>query len=426
MIQKLVFILFIGLVLRLALSVLIYSGDLNNHMGWGENILSEGSRGAYDRQYVGIMQPTYPPLALYSFVTADWLYQNIYAIAQSLNDRIAFFPSQLIWWLEDQDVRPSFHKIIPIVSDIGIGILIYLLARRLMKSDPKPALIASTLYIFNPAVWYNSSLWGQLESPPVFFVLLSIYLIIKRQPVWAHLAFASAMLFKQSSLILFPAFLVFSIYKSGFKSTIIGLVCQFCLLIIVYLPFTVFKTPFSAVTYPVTVYLHRIAVGSGSDYISDHAFNLWAPFTHLEKISDQLIVFNGLSAQVLGKAAFIFLTLLLTLRYIRTRVKSNIFSLIGLTNLAAFLVLTRMHERYLAPVLPFLAISSAAAPQLWPIYLLVSLAHQINLYHNWWYPTLMWLRPVASHWNLVIMTVVLLVISALAWTAYYYDETRNK
>ncbi len=180
--RQLVFLLLLGLILRLVLSTSIYSGDVNNHVGWAKSILEEGSRGAYDRKYSGILQPTYPPLALYSFVTSYWLYGQTYSLAETLNRSFAEFPSKVIWFLEDQDTMPAFHKIISMISDLGIAVLIYGLSRRLFKASSRAAYIAAAVYIFNPAVWYNSSLWGQLESPPIFWILLSLWLFITKRP----------------------------------------------------------------------------------------------------------------------------------------------------------------------------------------------------------------------------------------------------
>jgi hypothetical protein len=422
--SKFVFVLILGLVLRLVLSTLIYSGDVNNHMGWAESIIKDGSLGAYDRQYIGILQPTYPPLALYSFVTSYSAYKNVYAISQFLNRSIPAFPSKFIWFLEDQDTLAAFHKILSEVSDIGITVLIFVLARLLLKSSSQAAFTAATVYVFNPAVWYNSALWGQLESPPIFFILLSLYLILKEKPLLGHASFAAALLFKQSSLIFFPAFLMFSLFKTGFKKTLTGLASQFMFFYISYLPF--FNFQLSSLNYPLSLYLNRLEVGSGSNYISDHAFNLWALFTHLEKIPDTLMIFGNYSANLIGKSAFLLLLLLLLLRFIQSRKISGLVNLMGLINLAAFLVLTRMHERYLAPALPFMAISTAASPQLWPVYLCLSLGHLINMYHNWWYPTLIWLRPVMTSWNTVVLVVIIFVVTGFSWTALYLDETRRQ
>jgi Gpi18-like mannosyltransferase len=420
--RQLVLVLLLGLVLRLGLSTTIYSGDVNNHIAWAGSILLLGSNGAYERQYTGVLQPTYPPLALYSFVTSYWLYRQTYSISQSLNHSVSLFPSRFIWFLEDQDTLPAFHKIISILSDLGTAVLIFALARRLFAVPPRAAYLAMLLYLFNPAVFYNSSLWGQLESPPLFFVLLSVWLLLKKRPFYAHAAFVAALLFKQSSLIFLPAFLIFSFFNSGLKKTLFGLAVQFCLFILCYLPFSTPNSPFSIIQYPISVYLDRLQVGSGSDYISDHAFNLWALYSHLEKIPDSVSFIWGWSANLAGKVAFMIVSGLLLIRFLTAYRNRRLIYVLGLTAFAAFMLLTRMHERYLAPVLPLMAITAASRKQLWPIYFLLSTGHLINMYHQWWFPDLPWLMPVINQWPAVVLVIIIFTVSWLSWTAVFLDE----
>ena len=120
-------VLVFSLLLRLFLSVQIYSGDVNNHMAWAAGILDGGAAGAYYREYPGVMQPTYPPISLLAFITSEWFYRQTISTAYSLNQTFAIFPSRLIWAMADQDFRPAFYKITAIVSDLGIGLLIFML-----------------------------------------------------------------------------------------------------------------------------------------------------------------------------------------------------------------------------------------------------------------------------------------------------------
>ena len=167
-------LILVSLALRIWMSVQIYSGDLNNHIGWAESILKEGSRGAYSREYVGIMPPTYPPLALYGFITSSWMHSLVEKTIWSLNLNVPAFPSSLVWLFEDQDVLPSFYKVIAIFGDLGLGVLVYKFAREAFKLSNKISLLAAGAFLFNPAIWYLSSLWGQIESFTLFFFILSL------------------------------------------------------------------------------------------------------------------------------------------------------------------------------------------------------------------------------------------------------------
>ena len=66
-------------------------------------------------------------------------------------------------------------KLPAIASDLATGYLIYLIVKKI--KSPKAGLIASAFYIFNPALIFNSTLWGQVDSLTALFYLLSIYLI---------------------------------------------------------------------------------------------------------------------------------------------------------------------------------------------------------------------------------------------------------
>jgi hypothetical protein len=118
--------------------------------------------------------------------------------------------------------------------------------------------------------------------------------------------------------------------------------------------------------------------------------------------------------------ALIYLT-----RYLLSFKNRNVIYVLGLTAFAAFMLMTRMHERYLGPVIPFLAITAAAKKQLWPIYFLVSLGHVINMYHLWWFPDISQMIPLISSWPAIVFVIVLFIISWLSWTAVFADETRQ-
>src|SRR3989344_3001551 len=125
--MKIYLLFFLALFLRIVISVFIYSGDLNNHWQWGKGIVSDGGWRAYEREYPGVMKPTYPPLALYGFNTGYFMHTTVINTTNWLNKYVGFFPSKLIWLLEDQDVPMAWQKTVAIAADMGLGILIYLL-----------------------------------------------------------------------------------------------------------------------------------------------------------------------------------------------------------------------------------------------------------------------------------------------------------
>lgn len=402
--------------LRLILSVQIYSGDLNNHFKWGESIIDVGASGAYDRYYPTVMQPTYPPLALYAFTTSSLVFRGIYASAWYLNSHIPIFPSRIIWLLQNQNVMPAFQKIIAIISDLGIGILIYTFIRQLKPQKPYFALLAAAFYLLNPAVWYVSSLWGQIDSYPLFFVILALYLVYRKRSLLSVLSFSAALLAKQSSVIFTPVFLIFYLSRFKWSDLVRPLAASLAFFYVVYLPF------FSSLDlfWPFQVYLNRLQNGSGSDYVSDHAFNFWALFTHLQKISDSRIILFSLSYSQVGYILFALIIVPLLFVFARHSRPRQLFSLNTVISFASFLFLTRMHERYLVPVLPFMLLSAAYNPWILILYFLLSFCHLANIYHNWWFPNIPDLVNLLSVWGSIRLIILALLAVFLVFLINQY------
>jgi len=383
-IKLLVCLLIFSLLLRLWLSVSIYSGDLNNHMIWAAGILDGGAVGAYDREYPGVMKPTYPPLSLLNFITGEWLYRQSMSLTNTLNRSISIFPSKLIWIMEDQDYRPAFQKIISIVCDLGIGILIYRLTRNIF---------AAAFYLLNPTVWYVSAVWGQIESVPLFFLFLAYWYLWRRRSWPSHFFMVAALLTKQTTIIFFPVHLLWSWYRLGVKKTIFGLLLQFFVFCLLYSVFW---------ANPISTYIDRLNTGSGSVWITDHAFNPWIWVSHLQKIPD-------FSYRLTSQVIFAILAIVIIIKLAFSKFSQPLIFLgSGLLAAVAFLSLTRMHERYLAPFIPFLAVSLPKFKYLWVVYVLVSAVHLANLYHDWWFPRIPSLVTWLSSWNTVqILTGIL-------------------
>jgi dolichyl-phosphate-mannose-protein mannosyltransferase len=401
-------LILVALVLRIWMSVQIYSGDVNNHIGWAESILEKGSRGAYSREYIGIMPPTYPPLALYGFVTSSWLHNLIERTIWSLNLNVPAFPSSLVWLFEDQDVLPAFYKIPAIFADLGLGILIYKFARQDRHLSHSVSLLASAAFLLNPAVWYLSSLWGQIESFTLFFFIASLWLVFKKRPLLASLAFMASLLSKQSSLLFAPLFAVYFYSRFGWKTTIKSALIQLVFFYLAYLPFA---TGFSPL-WPFSIYYDRLQTGSGSNYITDHAMNPWIYYTRLQKIPDTGQFLAGLTFNRVGSLVFaVFAGLSVLPLFIKRLTPQLLVRSALLLNLSAFLFMTRMHERYLAPSLVLLLLASLKNKWLFPVYLVVSAVHLAGLYHNWWFPHIPDLKLFVNNWSFVSALVPLTVVA---------------
>lgn len=124
-------------------------------------------------------------------------------------------------------------KFINIIFDLGILYLIYLLSKKNLK--------IAFLYAINPVTILITTLHGQFDVIPVFFILTSIYLLNKKQELLSVLSFSFAVLTKTWPILfvipiarrmkrkkllllifLFPVLFVF-IYSWLFKSSLINI-----------------------------------------------------------------------------------------------------------------------------------------------------------------------------------------------------------
>jgi len=74
----LIILLALGFLLRIALSMVSYNGDVNTHISWGKDIVNNGTRGFYERDFsknYGVSFANYPPITMIFFSFS----YNIYA-----------------------------------------------------------------------------------------------------------------------------------------------------------------------------------------------------------------------------------------------------------------------------------------------------------------------------------------------------------
>lgn len=206
--KLLIILLLVGLIIRLILSTQIYSGDVNNHISWGKDIIEVGTRGVYEREFAvryGTMTPTYPPIPLLFFTPSYYLYDYVYKLSWKLNLAHPIFPSNLIFFLEDQDTLPAFLKLPAIFADLILAVAVYAFSKKMLKGKQNPALIFTSLIIFNPAFIYSSAYWGQIESAPLVFIMLAFYyLLFSKRVFLPAILLTLGLLTKQTSIIKYP------------------------------------------------------------------------------------------------------------------------------------------------------------------------------------------------------------------------------
>jgi len=122
---------------------------------------------------------------------------NIYpTIANLHHPYLPFFlyvEALAVYFSQSKIIVVAIIKFINIIFDLGILYLVYLLSKKNLKT--------SLVYAINPITILITTLHGQFDVIPVFFILLSIYLIKIKKDFRVILSFSIAILLKTWPLI---------------------------------------------------------------------------------------------------------------------------------------------------------------------------------------------------------------------------------
>lgn len=362
-------LLFLALLLRLVFLFPQYSGDVKNHLVWGNSFLHYPV-GFYSRHFPGFNDANYPSITIYLFAISSFLYQLVTTFFSFLNHSFSFFPSFLVPLFEHENMQLGFMKLPAIFADLGIGLVLYKIFRKLKYSRP---LIWTSLYLFNPATLYVSSVWGQIESVTTLFLIISLYCAYFAQKKHLYLSiflFVLSALTKQTALWFTPLYLFLWYKELNIDSWLRGIISSLALFIFSYLPFGLS---------PISAFVNYLSTLSGSsDYVSDAAYNLWWYF-YPTPTSDSTMV-GIFSVRQISITLLITTLFLILLRLKNNYSKNNLYSALFVWSLAVFFLQTRVHERHLAPALVFALLTPGLSKRFFADYFLVSAYHFYNLY----------------------------------------------
>jgi dolichyl-phosphate-mannose--protein O-mannosyl transferase len=250
-------------------------------------------------------------------------------------------------------------KLPAIFADIGVGALIYAIARRF--GNQAIALGAAALFLLNPAVIYNSASWGQVDSISSGLALLGIYFLLRSEDnpkhatawiVGAWVTVAYSLLIKPQAAVVVPLMLAFAFVNAARRrerliATGIGIVAGFVLALALTEPFHP-SNPIAAFGW----LLHQYAYGASVySYNSVNAFNLWVIRDDFWKPDTEPIMFAGLFSigpkVVWGWGLVAAAELLVLWRYLQEKTPRSLLEGCAIATIAFFMLATRMHERYL-------------------------------------------------------------------------------
>ncbi len=280
-----------------------------------------------------------------------------------------------------------YLKLFTNIFDLATAYYIYKIVSNYQK---KAAFMAVILYLLNPALIFNSSVWGQVDGILAFFLVYSVYPLLElKQPYRFSIFLAFSALIKPQGLAIFPVSLIYLI-KNFPKQQSFSILVIPILMILSSVPFFL-KDPILG--------LYHLLQKSASTYpyTSMFSYNFWS-FAGFW-VPDSTI-FLGITYQIWGLILFSVALLIIILPLKKVSINQNkiYYLAIALSSMAFFLFLTRIHQRYLFPFFAFLLIAASIknSIKLIAIYILLSLVHFINLWYVYYYYNFVYPNPTFS------------------------------
>jgi len=283
-------------------------------------------------------------------------------------------------------------KLVPGLADLGIGAVLYLIARHL--AGPGVGLLAAALFVFNPAPVFVSAIWGQWDSVSALFMLVALWLVLRGSAEWALPALTYAVLIKPQLALLLPLLAIVwwrRYVQPGrrpergpdlarrVRRLALATLASLGLFLALDLPFGVGLPPLPTRW----TILERLDVAWNQERsVSANAFNLWGVLAHASGsrfIDDGRVFLLGVSYQHWGEALLaLAVAIALVVVWRRPDAPAVLWATLTIT-LSLFMLPTRIHERYLMPAVVLAVLVAALAPGMRWLGVALSLTYLVNV-----------------------------------------------
>lgn len=346
--QQLVILLTLGFVIRLLLATLPgMKIDVDTWYSWVERLKEVG----FSRFYNDQIWTNYTPGYLYILWLLGFL-KDFFQINTSFFYLILKVPS--------------------IISEIILSIFIY---KIIAKKSILWAIIATGLILLNPALIFNSSIWGQIDGLFTLILILSIYYFNYERYFLSSFMLGIGFLIKPQAILLLPIFALYFLNNLRIKYLAKFIIIAPGVILLLSLPFFV-QQPFSGI---VNLFLKMAGDYSATSLF---AYNFWGVVGFW--IPDQTI-WNGLTYKVWGYILYFLYWIIVGYFYFKRGL--SLYAVTALAVLSFFFLPTRVHERYLYSALVFLILYATTIKSriLLILSAILSFIHLLNLYHVYVY-----------------------------------------
>ena len=307
-------LLVVGLLLRIMASTLMegYSGDINLFKNWASTAADNLSQ-----FYSNAKSVDYPPLYIYVL---------------ALIGKIASIP-----------VFNSYYvlllKLPAIIADIITSYFIYRLGKKHFTGVI--SLLLATFYIFNPAIFIDSTFWGQVDSIFTLLIIFALFLLSEKKIVFSSVIFTVAILMKPQGIIFLPALFFELVRERKIKNFIYSVASAMITGFIIIFPFSLNQEN------PLWIFKLYLNTISEYPYASVNAFNFFSLIgANLKNNKAILFLFNY---HTIGMLFIGVITLISWFAYIKGNNKNLVPAIATLQIAGVFTFSAGMHERYLFP-----------------------------------------------------------------------------
>src|SRR3990167_5608973 len=319
--KNLVLIIITGLFIRVILNNIVDSNDAQSFVIWA-NFLSQNSVGKLYETLPGNYLP-YPP--------------TYYYVLKPIGFILNFFKNSE--WISQLIVKlPVF------ASEVISTLIIYKFTRKLISK--KGATISAAFFFLHPAIIYNTSIWGQIDSIIIMSSLAFVFFATLRKELLALIIYLISVTIKLQALAILPLVAVWSLTSIKILRLRSYSIILILLGLLIFLPLFITK----GIQWS-SKYIYSLP--HQYPYTSIYAYNLWAFSGFLTP--DKVKFLSFVPYRFLGLAAYWLIAALIISPFLVSKNRKPKIILF-----AAFLLFfdfaffsTRIHSRYLIYSLPF-------------------------------------------------------------------------
>jgi len=419
-------VILLGILIRLSIMFVDFSFDVLNHISWAKDFWNTGFHAFYETRSTdvyGTAYPNYPPFAIFLFAPFYPLYKWLFDLVWYLNTSFPAFPSFVVTFMERLHFLAGMMKIPAILSDFGLAWVLAKIAANLYPKKKNVQLIVGAAILLHPTFFYNSAFFGQIDSIPLFLMALAVYLsFFMKKPYWSALVVTAAILVKPTVFIFLPVYLISFFSAFGMRTTVKAMGVAILFFWLAFQPMAQKQGNF---LYPFILYEKGILETQSISAVTNAAYNTWALYPPLFFVQANTSIIGDITYRTVGTVVAGFTILAITFLYWKKRSwNQSLFFALSLSAFASFLFLTKMHERYMILILPFLLIPALRYRSIMYSWVILSVISFLNLYKSWSVPKI---DPIVKALSADLIVIVISAINILLFVyVFRYFVSHNK